>query len=573
MCTVVIQKVNHFIKYKHTGMGLLKSLEVLNLDHVFNFQGKKLTFAINFTCCLSIFFFGYDQGMMSGVNITPDYVEKMGIGNAIPPKKPGDMWDVEITHPTKEGGIVAIYYFGTLLGAVLGGAVGDRIGRVNCVRLGCLWVMLGAALQSSAMNSDWMLCARVINGVGTGILNVIIPVWSAETSDYTVRGMNIAFEFFLNIFGVAVAYWIEYGLSFVDNGHSVVRWRFPIAFQLVPLLLLAVVINFMPESPRWLIGHGKKDEALSILQRLREDETAALAEFRDIEQNVEEDSGIDTSFYKMALFSQGKLHISRRVQLAVWFQVIQEWVGIASITVYQPTIFRQAGFDGNKSNWLSGLNNIFYTLSTLVAVFTIDRIGRRKASYWGSCGQAVSMFLIGAFSYLANNNNDPQFGAASASFVFIYTAIFGATWLTVPWVYQNEIWPVQVRAKGAAWGVIGWSIGNGWLMLLSPVMFDSIAEKTFYIFGGINVGSLFMVYLLYPETSNRTLEEIDWLFSASTPWNWDAEKAYAEKLAHHANFTKAVHTHSGEDREKIVHSEQIEDARASTDDTPAEKSI
>jgi sugar porter (SP) family MFS transporter len=495
--------------------------------------------------------------MMSGVNITPDYVETMEIGHAIPPKNPGDFWDVEVTHPTKEGGIVAIYYFGTLLGAILGGAVGDRIGRVNCVRLGCVRVMLGAALQASAMNSDWMLCSRVINGVGTGILNVIVPVWSAETSDYTVRGKHIAIEFFLNIFGVAVAYWLEYGLSYIQDGNSVIRWRFPIAFQLVPLLLLAVLINFMPESPRWLIGHGRKDEALDILQRLRDDDTKALAEFKDIEQTVEEDSDIDTSFYKMMFFSQGKFHISRRVILAVAFQVLQEWTGIASVTVYQPTIFRQAGFDSNKSNWLSGLNNIFYTLSTLVAVFTIDRFGRRFASYWGAAGQAISMFLVGAFSFLAADKNNPQFGAASAAFVFIFTAVFGATWLTVPWVYQNEIWPVQVRAKGAAWGVIGWSIGNGWLMLLSPVMFDAIAEKTFYIFGAINIGCIAVVYLFYPETANRTLEEIDWLFSADTPWNWDAEKAYAENAARHANFTKAIQ-HGNTDIEKVLQTEQME---------------
>lgn len=528
-------------------------------------RGKKLRIAVNAVCCLSIFFFGYDQGMMSGVNNTPDYVETMKIGHKIPPKTEGGSWTVEITHPTKEGGIVAIYYLGTLIGAFLGGWIGDVVGRVNCVRAGCAWVIVGAALQASAQNAEWMLCSRVINGIGTGVLNVIVPVWSAETSDYTVRGMAIAFEFFLNIFAVALAYWIEYGLSYVNNGDSVVRWRFPIAFQLVPMLLLTVFINFMPESPRWLASKGKDEEALSVLKKLRDDEVQAEAEFYDVKQNAEEDKEMETAYWKMLIYPQGKLHVSRRVQLAIWLQIIQEWNGIASITVYQPTIFSQAGFDAQKSSWLSGVNNIFYTLSTLVAVFSTDRIGRRNLSYIGAVVQGISMFLIGGFTKAAEVQDNDQFGAAAASFVFIFTAAFGASWLTVPWTYQNEIFPVQIRAKGAAWGVIGWSIGNGWLMLLSPVMFNSIGERTLYIFGGINFGSILMVYLLYPETAGRTLEEIDWLFSADSIWNWDAEKAYAEKAAQHANYTKALT--SGGDVEKLDfnaqsdHKEDVEEEK------------
>ncbi|CAN6675170.1 hypothetical protein TRVA0_102S00122 [Trichomonascus vanleenenianus] len=530
---------------------------------------------INFVCCLSIFFFGYDQGMMSGVNNTPDYVRVMGLGETIPPSpENGNMWSVNVTNPTKLGGIVAIYYLGTLIGAVMGGVVGDKWGRVNCVRIACVWVMLGAALQAASQNLAWMLCARVINGIGTGHLNVIVPVWSAETSDFTVRGLAIAFEFTLNIFGVVVAYWLEYGLSYINQGDSVIRWRFPIAFQLVPLILLAILINFMPESPRWLASKDRDDEALEVLARLRSDgdinDPRAMAELQDIKNSVEEEhTNIETSYFAMFFKSQGKIHVSRRVQLVIWFQIVQEWIGIASVTVYQPTIFRQAGFDTQKAGWLSGLNNIFYMFSTLIAVFTIDRWGRRFTSYWGAVGQGIAMFLVGGFSKAAEVTGNPNYGSASAAFVFVFTSVFGATWLVVPWLYQNEIWPVQIRAKGAAWGVIGWSIGNGWLMLLNPVMFASIRERTFYIFGAVNFVAIAMVYCFYPETADRTLEEIEWLFSADTPWNWDAEKAYAEISATHTNLTKTVRT--GADIEKLglhaVHSEKIHEATGATEAT------
>ena len=136
-----------------------------------------------------------------------------------------------------------------------------------------------------------------------------------------------------------------------------------------------------------------------------------------------------------------------------------------------PTMFRISGFDTNKSQWLSGLNNIFYMFSTLICVFTLDRIGRRWTLYWGSVGQGIAMLLAGGFGRLgldAAANNDSvkatQYGTASAAFIFIFTFVFGATWLTVPWLYPAEIFPLAVRAKGNAWGVVGWSIGNGWLV-------------------------------------------------------------------------------------------------------------
>jgi MFS family permease len=131
-------------------------------------------------------------------------------------------------------------------------------------------------------------------------------------------------------------------------------------------------------------------------------------------------------------------------------------------------IFHIAGFGPEKTQWVAGLNNIFYMFSTLICVFTIDRIGRRWTLYWGSVGQAISMALVGGLSRGGldaradgNINVANQWGAAAASMVYLYTFVFGATWLTVPWLYPAEIFPIHIRAKGNSWGVVGWSIGNG----------------------------------------------------------------------------------------------------------------
>ncbi|KAK2802546.1 hypothetical protein FQN50_007352 [Emmonsiellopsis sp. PD_5] len=516
---------------------------------VHRFQKRKLLIAVNSIAALSIFFFGYDQGMMGGVNNAKDYIDLMGFGHTEGPDH-----SPVVTDSLLQGGIVSVYYLGTLVGAFFGGWVGDRVGRIKAIALGSVWAIFGAALQCSAQNHIWMIFARLINGVGTGILNAIVPVWATETSEHKSRGQFIAIEFTLNIFGVVVAYWLEFGLAYIDGGVSPFRWRFPIAFQIIPLLVLFAAVWFFPESPRWLVKMGREDEARYILGRLRGDENEediarAEAEFVDIKNVAELEKSVTHSSSYFAMFTgrgSGKLHLGRRVQLVVWLQIMQEWVGIAGVTIYAPTIFRISGFDSMKSQWISGLNNIFYMFATLICVFTLDRIGRRWTLYWGSVAQGIAMFLAGGFSRLGidateagNTGKGSQYGAAAASMIFIFTSVFGATWLTVPWLYPAEIFPLAVRARGNAWGVVGWSVGNGWLTLLCPVMFEAIGEKTLYIFAISNVITIPMVWALYPESNQRTLEDMDLLFAADTPWTWDAERTFAQLKAENPDLVQA----------------------------------
>lgn len=175
------------------------------------------------------------------------------------------------------------------------------------------------------------------------------------------------------------------------------------------------------------------------------------------------------------------------------------------------------------------LQQITYMLSTLVAVATIDRWGRRVGLWWGAVVQGISLLLAGAFSRLAvdHPSKAAEFGGAGAFCVFLFTFTFGATWLTIPWVYPAETFPLEARAKGNAWGVFGWSIGNGWLTLINPVMFSAIRENTLHVFGAVNILSIPIVWAFYPETANRTLEEIDLLFSSRSPFVWDEEKNFA----------------------------------------------
>ncbi|KAI8059094.1 hypothetical protein BC940DRAFT_324119 [Gongronella butleri] len=242
---------------------------------------------------------------------------------------------------------------------------------------------------------------------------------------------------------------------------------------------------------------------------------AAQEEFKVIVENVESRRAEGEPGYLSMLYKVDHLNIPRRVHLSIWLQIIQEGIGI--ITVYAPKIFQVAGFSSSTSQLLSGLNDVSYMLSTLIAVFTLDK---------------YSLLLMGILIKPEIFNMNPLgCGIGATVFTFVYTAFFGTTWLTVPWLYPTEIYPTKVRAKGGAWSVVSWSIGNALVMEITPPAIANIGWLTFIIFAIFNAVSIPIIWPFYSETAGRTLEELDVLFSTKSPFVWQCEKEFAEKNA------------------------------------------
>ncbi|WRT65457.1 uncharacterized protein IL334_002400 [Kwoniella shivajii] len=489
-----------------------------NPNYQIPLKGKGLMYSIQAIGGLAILFYGYDQGVMSGVVINNHFTELMKLNSD--PQKSGDSAMI--------GFIVAIYYIGSLFGGLIGGYLGDKIGRIKTVIFGCGIGLIGASLQSSTQNLTWMLIARVISGFGTGHLNAIIPVWSSELAEHDGRGAILAFEFFLNIAGLAFAYWLEFGLKYASNRSQSFVWRFPLAFQLVFLLILISLFSFFPESPRWLAKVGREDDARQVLAVLRtengdldndkvNEEMYSIMEVVDIERKMESSNNYTSMIFGSNSESSGNtLHLPRRTWLVIGLQIWQELTGIGVVTVYAPTVFQSASYTAYKADWLSGVNNIFYMFSVLVAVFTLDRVGRRVTLYWGALIMAICLAFctVGArYAVRTEGKEQAAWGAVVATFTFIYTSTFGASWLTVPWLYPTEIFPLFVRAKGGAVSVVGWSIGNGVVTEITPFLFNAIGEWTFLLFSLLNVLAIPWIYFLYPETSGRSLEQMDCLFA------------------------------------------------------------
>ena len=317
-------------------------------------------------------------------------------------------------------------------------------------------------------------------------------------------------------------------------------WRTPLALQIVFIFIIGIGINFFPESPRWLMKMGREEESRNVLKATREGDVEH--ELRSIKKVVKFELETSTAnHYAAMLFPKDKYgkQLRWRVFLAVWLQIMQELVGIGVVTVYAVDLFSSAGFGDTLSKMLAGFNNLSYMFSVIFAVYTLDRFGRRGKFHfepltplkytnlfsatmvWGAVAMALELLIAGILDKYAaiKGPNQRAYGAGVATLTFLYTATFGATWLTTPWLYPTEIFPLNVRAKGGAWSVVGWSIGNGVITMITPFLFQSIKYGTLLLLFGLNIFCIPFVILFYPETAGRSLEQMDTYFEHGQSWN------------------------------------------------------
>lgn len=410
---------------------------------------------------------------------------------------------------------VALYEIGCMCGALSTGRVGDWLGRRKTIRYGCLILCVGAILQTAAVDAPMMIVARIITGVGNGMNTATIPVYQAELSPPKSRGSHVAFEASLLTVGVAIAYWLEYGLYFVD---SEVAWRFPLAFQMVFAIVLGIASFILPESPRWLQAHGYEQECKEVLARLWSDcdttHPRCIAEWEEIRDGIELERREGVSSY-IELFKKGKMNNRYRVLLGMGGQFIQQFGGINVISYYLTDVFKQAGMTTEKAMLMAGVDSIIYFLGAVTPIFTIERLGRRWLMYAGLIGQAVTLLIVGGAQYIVERDGDnPQASSAVIAFVMLYNFVFGAAWLGLAWLYPSEIFSTGLRAKGNSMSTAANWLGNFVVAMIAPVLFEYAKYWTFLLFGILNVVFLIPIYLWYPETKGKSLEEIEVLFAS-----------------------------------------------------------
>jgi MFS family permease len=392
--------------------------------------------------------------------------------------------------------------------------------------------MVGGALQAATQSSDFILVARVITGLGTGALTGITPVLVSETSSADHRGGFLGYVFIANYLGISVAYWLSFGLAFINNGYSDIRWRFLLAFQCVPAILLLLGVKALPDTPRYLASVGRYDDAREVLTHVRGGYTPEVEnEFLEIVAVAKESKpSSPMDFAKILIGKSGKrgAHLGRRAWLCLFLQIMASWTGITAVTAYSPTLLRAAGYSTLTQNGLAGGLNTVGIVGTIISAQIVDRIGRRTCLMLGSSGLFAVNLIAGSLyeAARAQPQNASKFAPAAVAMLFLFNLVYASTWGTVAFLIPTEIWSSNMRAQGNGFGITGWAIGVGMTVLVNPIMFGQLENRTYFLFAGLNLLWIPVVYLFYPETAGRSLESIEALFSTRSPFNWHMERAY-----------------------------------------------
>lgn len=488
------------------------------------FKGPRLNHAITCLCGVGFLLFGYDQGVMGSLLTLDTFVKRFP-----------DIDTSNGENSTRQGLAIGLYEIGCLAGALSTMDLGNRFGRLKMIFCGCVIMIVGGALQAAATTTDFLIVARVISGVGNGLLTSTVPLYGAECSRASNRGRVLCIQGALITFGICISYWIDFAFYFTDK-FGEVAFRFPIAFQIIfPIIIVPLVFKF-PESPRWLMGKSRREEAcvvFSSLYDLPADDPFVQNLVQDIQNSLDAESKAGGDKFSLKnLLKQGKKKNFQRVMLAGWSQVMQQICGINLITYYAGTIFQQnIGMTPFQSRILAACNGTEYFLASLIPIFIIDKVGRRKLFIFGTTGQFLTMLFL--YVTMELDTRGAQGAAVGAAvLLFVFNTFFGLSLLSLTWLYPPEVSSLEVRAPTTAISTAcNWAF-NFMVVMITPIAFANIKHHTYLIFMGINFLMIPVFYFLYPETKGRSLEEIDLIFAKASSWRpWEVVKI-AQELPH-----------------------------------------
>ncbi len=383
---------------------------------------------------------------------------------------------------------------GCAAGAALAGWLTDRWGRKRILVASAVLFAassLGAALPR---HLGEFVAARLAGGLAIGVASVLAPLYIAEISPRAIRGRLVSLNQMAIVTGILLAYFVNWLLSFA--GPSSWRWMF--ASAAVPSAGFFLALLVVPESPRFLVETGNETEALAVLQRVggREQAPVELAEIRD---TIAEESGTLRELFARRL--------RRPLGIAVFLAVFQQVTGINTVIYYGSLIFKEQ-VGGQSDSAAIGANVIIGSvnfLMTIVALWTIDRLGRRPLMMLASAGMAVSLFLLGFLFRV-----QPPPAAAVLAAILLYVASFGVGLGPGVWVVISELFPTRIRGRAMSIATV-----TLWLAcILVAATFLSLVEAVgstgaFWLYAAASVLNFLFIWRVMPETRGRSLEEIE----------------------------------------------------------------
>lgn len=443
--------------------------------------GKKsrIVFLTSAIAALAGLLLGYDTGSISGAL--------------------GFISDAFHLDTVGKGGVIGMVLTGGILGALINGLLADRSGRKIMVQGAALLFIAGAAASALSHSAETLLASRFTLGLALGAVSASAPLYIAEISPAAGRGRQVTYFQLAITIGILLGYFVD--RTFTGSGN----WRLMLGTSAVPAAVLFFGMFILPHSPRWLIKTGRNEEARDVLLKTcGGDSSLADAELNEIRKVISMES-------KGGFTDMLRPPVSRALVTGIGLFLIQQWVGINTVMYYAPSLFREAGMKSADTAILATVSvGVVNVLATFIAVWLIDRAGRKPLLYAGLGGMLISLTAIGSIFALRDSGAGLEIDRATVIAVWFYIACFAFSTGPIPWIIMTEIFPLNVRGRAvsiatmSSWGA-NLIVSFSFLPLLEAVG----ASYTYWLYALVSLGGLIFVRRLVPETKGMTLEEIE----------------------------------------------------------------
>lgn len=428
---------------------------------------KGFMFYIAFVASLGGLLFGFDTAVISGAEKAIQQIYGLS----------------DFSH----GFTIAIALFGTIVGALVCSRPVEKYGRLKSLKTVAYLYLISALGSALIVNWYSFLFFRFIGGLAVGASSVVGPMYIAEVSPSHWRGRFVAFFQFNIVFGIVIAYLSNYCISGIPND-----WQWMLGVLAIPALLFGILLNTVPESPRWLVKKHRDEQARQSLIKIGE--TDVDKELAEIEASLSSDTGSNEGLFQRKYL--------KPLLYAFFIATFNQLSGINSILYYAPRIFELSGVFHDSAMMQSiiiGLTNLTFTM---IGMVLIDKVGRKNLLYVGSIGMAISLAAV-SYGFYTNDFSGYYMLICLMGFIAFFAVSLGA----VIWVLISEVFPTAVRSKGQVFGSMTHWVWNAILSWMFPVF---LVTGGTYIFGFFAVAMLFSFFfaLKLPETKNKSLEQI-----------------------------------------------------------------
>lgn len=431
---------------------------------------------ISLTAAIGGLLFGFDTAVISGAN--GYLIKEFQLSSLL------------------EGWIVSCVLVGCAIGAAAAGTLSDRFGRKKAMLLTAILFTIGGIGQALAPELISLIIFRIICGTGIGMASALAPMYIAEVSPPHIRGQLVSLQQLAIVIGILIAYLSNTIIGHMASIAEIMKWRWMLGMEVIPAVVYFFLLFFVPESPRWLVKMDLADKAKAIISRIAGSKVATK-EIDDIKNSLKQEKGKFSELFKPGI----RMAFIVGVSLAI----LQQFVGINTVIYYAPQIFKSTGLGAGSALNATVIVGFVNFVFTLVAIWLIDKLGRKKLLIYGGIGMAIALFMIGLLFEQATVS-----GTWILIFVLIYIASFAASFGPVVWVMISEIYPNKIRGRAAAVATMANWLSNLVVTLFFPVMRKGLgAPITFWIFFIWCVISIFFVIKIVPETKGKSLEEIE----------------------------------------------------------------